>query len=314
MSKSVGIYPIVSPWGRFGLYSFFIDAPEPAIVDTGISISPRDGIAPALEGLGRSIEEVRWILLTHGHPDHVGGAVAAWEATGRRAQVAIHAADAELLRTRRAHVESYVRNRQRYLNDPEGIAKQEAMAHEVISGEMEPSIELSGGETLSLGGGVTMTVHSTPGHTAGSVTFVLDNENVAFVGDATQINGAANGFPGYEDPSAYRSSLMYLRDEVKPERVFLGHHFRSASGDAYDIELRDHDVTRALQESLDIEARIADSARAQFERGLSSESSVYDPFGGVADDLGYRADPTLEPSPFFTTLNGYLGEFEGGQR
>ncbi len=35
-------------------------------------------MAPALEALGRRIEDVRWILLTHGHIDHVGGAHALW--------------------------------------------------------------------------------------------------------------------------------------------------------------------------------------------------------------------------------------------
>ncbi|MGP6170019.1 MBL fold metallo-hydrolase [Microbacterium sp. A204] len=310
MSNPVKVHPIVSPWGRFGLYSFFIDAPEPAIIDTGIAVSPRDGIAPALEDLGRNLEDVRWILVTHGHPDHVGGAVAAWETTGRRAQVAIHEADAGLLRRRSAHVDSYVQTRERYLNDPDGVAKQQAMAAEVISGEMEPSIELHGGETLSLGGDVTISVHHTPGHTPGSVTYVLDQQNAAFVGDAVQVNGAANGFPGYEDPTAYRRSLQYLHDEVQPARVYLGHHFRNPVGHPYGIELHGADGLGAIRTSLDVEERIADRARAQFQRGLSREDSAYDPFALVAADMAYAADPTLEPSPFFTTLNGYRNEFE----
>ncbi len=47
MAKDGTIHPLVSPWGRFGLYSFYIDAPEPAIVDTGIATSPTEGMAPA---------------------------------------------------------------------------------------------------------------------------------------------------------------------------------------------------------------------------------------------------------------------------
>jgi hypothetical protein len=34
-------------------------------------------------------------------------------------------------------------------------------------------------------------------------------------------------------------------------------------------------------------------------------ASPYSPFEAVAADLGYAGDPTLEPSPFFTTLHGY---------
>ncbi len=137
------IHTLSSPWGRFGLYSYFIDAPEPAIVDTGIASSPAEGIVPALEAIGRRIEDVRWILLTHGHIDHVGGAHALWELTGRRAQVVIHEADAPLLRSRRAHVEEYLDGRGQYLRDPEGEAKQVAATEAAISGEIEPTMLLT---------------------------------------------------------------------------------------------------------------------------------------------------------------------------
>lgn len=123
MTQETNIHPLTSPWGRFGLYSFFIDAPEPAVIDTGIASSPAEGMVPALEAIGRRIEDVRWILLTHGHIDHIGGAYALWELTGRRAQVVIHEGDAPLLRSRWAHVEEYLAGRGQYLNDPEGERK-----------------------------------------------------------------------------------------------------------------------------------------------------------------------------------------------
>ena len=155
-----------------------------------------EGIVGALRDLGRDIDEVRWILLTHGHIDHLGGAHALWELTGRRAQVVIHEADAHLLRSRRAHVDLYASVRQQYLRDPDGVEKQSTMADEVISGEMAPSVLLKGGEALSLGGAVTVSVHNVPGHTAGSVAYVVEGQDAVFVGDAVQVHGAANGFPG----------------------------------------------------------------------------------------------------------------------
>ncbi|MHC1559203.1 MBL fold metallo-hydrolase [Actinomycetospora sp. C-140] len=302
MTTTVDIHPVFSPWGRFGLYSFFIDAPEPAVVDTGIAASPAEGIAPALERLGRRIEDVRWILLTHGHIDHLGGAHALWELTGRRARVVIHEADAHLLRSRRAHVDLYRDVRQPYLHDPDGIAKQTAMAEAAISGEMEPSLLVTGGETLSLGGGVTVSVRHIPGHTAGSVAYVVDGQESVFVGDAVQIHGAANGFPGYEDPDAYRASLRHLRDQVRPRRLYLGHPFRTTAGEPYGVELDADQARQALQESLDIETRI----RAAAGRAPEVTDSVYSPFAGTAEELGYTSDPRLEPSPFFTTVHGHL--------
>ncbi|MGA4692003.1 MBL fold metallo-hydrolase [Rhodococcus sp. AB351] len=308
------IHPIVSPWGRFGLYTFFIDADEPAIVDTGIASSPAEGMAPALATLGRRLEDVRWILLTHGHIDHIGGAHALWEATGRTAQVVIHEADAPLLRSRQAHVDDYLTGRGRYLNDPDGAAKVTAAAEAVISGEMEPTLLVRGGETISLGGGVEISVHSIPGHTPGSVAYVVEGQNSVFVGDAVQVHGAANGFPGYTDPDAYRDSLAYLRETIRPETLYLGHPYRRADGTPYGVELDRDQAAEALRESVAIEGGVRGAAHRCLCHGLLDTDSAYSPFAPVADDLGYTGDPTLEPSPFFTTLHGYRTQFSHQHR
>lgn len=306
MSGHAAVHPLVSPWGRFGLYSFYVDAPEPAIVDTGVATSPAQGMAPALEAIGRRLEDVRWILLTHGHVDHVGGAHALWELTGRRARVVVHEADAPLVRSRQAHVDTYLQVRDRYLRDPEGRQKQTAQARAAISGELEPHVLVSGGESLSLGGDVRVRVHAIPGHTAGSVAYEIEGQGDVFVGDAVQIHGAANGFPGYEDPDAYRASLLRLRDEVRPRRLYLGHPYRSADGVAHDVVLHEQEARRALQESLDLEARVREAADRQLAGpGPQASDSPYSPFEAVAAELGYAGDPRLEPSPFFTTLHGY---------
>ena len=131
-----------------------------------------------------------------------------------------------------------------------------------------------------------------------------------FVGDAVQIHGAANGFPGYEDPAAYRASLQYLRDEVRPAApVPRATRTANADGVPYGVEL-------------DREAGPASPAgepghRGQDRRrrprlpgaGLQETDSVYSPFAPVAEELGYTGDPTLEPSPFFTTMHGYRTQF-----
>ena len=305
MNHDVAIHPLVSPWGRFGLYSFYVDAPEPAIVDTGISSSPAEGMAPALEAIGRRIEDVRWILLTHGHIDHVGGAHALWELTGRRAQIVIHEADAPMLRSRRAHVEEYRAGRGRYLGDPDGAAHVASAADAVISGELEPTLLVRGGETISLGGDVTVSVHAMPGHTPGSVAYVIEGQRAVFVGDAVQAHGAASGFPGYVDPVAYRASLLRLRDEIRPEHLYLGHPYRRPDGVPYGVELDAEQAREALQASLDLEARIADAADRRLGERSHEIDSPYAPFAGVAEELGYTGDPSLEPSPFFTSMHGY---------
>lgn len=305
MAETVKVHPLVSPWGRFGLYSYFIDSEEPAIIDTGISTSPAEGMLPALAAIGRRIEDVRWIFLTHGHIDHLGGAKALLELTGGKAKVVIHEQDAPLLRSRQAHVDLYKQVRAKYLNNPNAVEEQTKAANFAISGEFEPTILARGGETFALGGGVTIIAHSIPGHTAGSVAYVINGQNDVFVGDAVQIHGAANGFPGYEDPVGYRASLEFLRDVVKPTRLFLGHPYRGTDGVPVGIELDQAKAAAAINESLEIEAKIRHAASNALSRGLVETDSPYSPFEAVAEEVGYTGDPTLEPSPFFTTLHGY---------
>lgn len=298
----VPVHPIAAPWKRFHLYSFFIDAPEPAIVDTGVAESAA-GVPAELERIGRRIEDVRWILLTHGHIDHVGGAYDLWELTGRRATVVVHEADAPFVRSRRAHVDEYLELRGAYVDDPEGEARKTAEAAEAISGEFEPTRTVTGGETLDLGG-VPLSVHAVPGHTEGAVAYVLDGQGDVFAGDAVQAYGAASGFPGYADPDRYRASLEHLLS-LAPERLFLGHPYRDAAGEPYPVALDAALARQALQGTLDNEARIRDAVLPYLAAGPTPTDSPYSPFEPVAAALGYTGDPRPEPAPFFTTMRGY---------
>ena len=306
--SAVNVHSLYSEWGRFGLYSFFIDSKEPVVVDTGIANSPSGGMAEGLKKLGRNIEDVRWILLTHGHIDHIGGAYALWEMTGRKAKVVIHEADVPFLQSRRAHVEEYLSARGVYLRDDNAEAKLTAACFAAISGEMDPHIVVHDGDELQIGEDITIKVHSVPGHTTGSVAYEIKGQGDVFVGDAVQIHGAANGFPSYADPDAYRTSLMHLRDFVKPKRLFLGHPYRSQGAESLGVVLNENQALEKIQESLEIEERVRNAAN-QF--GMDSKevlNQLHSPFCCIAEHLKYDGDPTLEPSPFFTTMHGYFNK------
>jgi len=96
---------------------------------------------------------VKYILATHGHPGHVGGKDDLKELTG--GQTAIHSADAK----------QFLRSADRYLLDGD---------------------ELEFGE-------FKLTVMYTPGHTPGSVCFVIANH--AFVGDTLLAGGIGKQTP-----------------------------------------------------------------------------------------------------------------------
>ena len=67
------------------------------VVDAGMPRQARR-IANKIRALGHSPKDVRLILLTHGHIDHAGSAVALKRLTG--APIAMHRADARLTATR----------------------------------------------------------------------------------------------------------------------------------------------------------------------------------------------------------------------
>jgi glyoxylase-like metal-dependent hydrolase (beta-lactamase superfamily II) len=306
----VAIHPIAAPWGRFHLYSFLIDGSdeggELALVDTGVTASAA-GVPAELERLGKRIEDVRWILLTHGHIDHVGGAHALWEATGRRAKVVISEIDAHFLRSRRAHVEEALALRGDFVDATALEAKKSAEVLEAISGEMEPTLTVADGDVLDLGG-MRVRVVAVPGHTPGAVAYVLEQgdgrngvQRDVFIGDAAQGYGAASGFPGYEDPDGYRASLERVL-ALQPAHLYLGHPYRRADGTPFGVELDAAEAREALEDSLAREAQIR-AAMTGYEP--VETDSPYSPFEAIATELGYEGDPSLEPSPFFTTLHGY---------
>src|SRR4029450_8655218 len=101
------IVPVACPFGTTGggVYVYYIDAPQPALVDTGVAASPGACIEPALNAQGLSLKSVKWILTTPGHWDHTGGPHAARELAADGVQVAIHGADADLLRSKNAHLQ-----------------------------------------------------------------------------------------------------------------------------------------------------------------------------------------------------------------
>ncbi len=309
----VKVIPIECKFGPISAWAYYIDAPEPALVDTGVASSAIGAIEPTLAEHGVKMEDIRWILLTHGHVDHLGGARAVWERTGQRAEIVIPKKDADLLRNRNTHITDYKQLQGKFV-DPELHEKHISMMLNDISEDLEPTLEVVDGDQISLGGDVSITVVETPGHSIGSVTFVLDGLNWAFAADAVQMyGGERSGIPTIEYPTLYRKSVQHLLKVVRPKRLYLGHPFRNARDEVVIPQLEGDAVSAALQESLDMDARLAGIVKRHLSENQekpANSDGLYGPFGSIAEEIGYTGDPRNLPCAFFVTMNGYQKELK----
>lgn len=312
MTSPVRVIPIECKFGPISAFAYYLDSPEPAIIDTGVSISASQDIEPTLAKHGIRIEDIRWILLTHGHVDHLGGAYAVWEKTGRNAKVVIPKKEARLLRDKNEQIVDYKLLQGKYITDPAIQENHISMLTTDIGGTIEPDVETVEGDSIHLGGDITLKVIETSGHSIGSVTFVFEELNWAFAADAVQIYGGLSGLPTIENSRFYRKSIQRLLKEVRPNRLFLGHPFRNKAGEMQSAQIQGEEVPRVLQASLDMDTRLRDLVNRHLTNGLPADQhELYGPFGTIAEEIGYTGDPRHLPCAFFVTMNGYQEELIG---
>ncbi len=194
-TRDLGVYLIATPAGHI-----LIDGAMPesaALIETSI------------RKLGFRPEDIRLLLITHAHIDHVGTLAHFRKSTG--AQLAVMAPDDELLKSG---------GRSDYL-----YSKTKGFHFAPVTADRV----LKDGETVTLGG-VELTAHHTPGHTRGCTTWTTTvteggrDYRVAFTG-STSVNPGTRllndpSYPGIADD--YRRAFDVLAS-LQPE-IFLAAH------------------------------------------------------------------------------------------
>ena len=138
--------------GLSGVSSWLITTPEGHIlIDTTFEDSIPQ-IARNVDQLGFKVADIKWILSSHAHADHVGGHVAMKRRSGAR--IVASAADAHIMATGGA--------------DDFSPFPKELLAYPPVKTDRI----VEDNEKVSLGG-VTLTAHLTPGHTKGATTWTI---------------------------------------------------------------------------------------------------------------------------------------------
>ena len=198
------------------VYSYILLGEKICLIDAGVW-----GTAPQLQGylkqIGRSPQEISMVLMTHAHPDHIGGCLAIKKASS--ASFYAHPADKP------------------WIEDVERQYRERPILNffELVEGPVPVSRELREGDTLSWDKGKTLRVLETPGHSLGSISLFLEGEGALFTGDAVP---AAGTIPIYVDPQASIQSIQKLANVPRVKYMFSSWH-EPISGDQVQTTLKE---------------------------------------------------------------------------
>jgi glyoxylase-like metal-dependent hydrolase (beta-lactamase superfamily II) len=233
------VAPGVHRLGDHGVNFYLIESPDGLIlVDAGVP-AHLEQLRGLLAGLGRSLADIRAVLLTHGHLDHTGLARTLQEAG---AVIWIHGRDAAILRDGPRSVSRYAKPERSMLpyllRRPSALALplQLARAGAFTAPTVRGARVFDADQVLENVPGAPQAV-VLPGHTPGSAAYLFADRGLLFTGDALVTVDAFSGHTGpalvsrcfTHDSQAALAALDRL-DELKADLLLPGHGEPFADG------------------------------------------------------------------------------------
>lgn len=202
------------------------------LIDTGLPDTPERAIFPYLREIGVDPSDIDVVILTHASADHFGG-VAAIRQHAPKARVIAHRLDVGSISSIAHHLdENFTRAAE--LGSPWSEAAF-TVTCELFGPPQPVDWAVDGGETLDLGGGWSITLLHTPGHTPGHLSVWDARNSAVYLGDALlgrgviALDGHLASPPPYFDVGDYRRSVATIR-ALRP-RTLLATHYPVMSGD-----------------------------------------------------------------------------------
>jgi len=213
--------------------SFLVADSRACLIDAGVSGST--GLILAMvKDVGKDPGEVSTLVLTHSHPDHIGGAMAIQGATG--CIVAAHPAERSWIE------DTGLQARERPIP---GFST-------LVEGPVRIDRLLADGDRIGIGGDRSLAVIHTPGHSPGSISLFLEDEGILIAGDALPVKGA---IPVYDDPISSIRSIEKL-EGLPGAKILLS---------SWDSPKKGGEIRQALSDGKEIirslQAAVAEAAR-----------------------------------------------------
>ena len=220
---------------EFGHFFLLEQDGEVTLIDAGLS-GYRDTLEPALAEMGRSIDDVKAIVLTHADPDHVGFAGELQQTHG--IPVYVHRADSE--RTRQGRAKHAEGSPLAMLGMLKHAHSWRALRHTIANGGFKQSkvpevVPFDDGDELDVPG--RLRVIHTPGHTEGHCVLYAPFEDALFVGDAINNLDIVTGQPGaHVAPQVANTSTnqayesLSRIEELDAQTLYFGHGDPSTQG------------------------------------------------------------------------------------
>jgi len=196
----------------FGVNSYLVKTEtEYFLIDTGIK-KKREQLEKELMVAGFKPGDLKLIIITHGHIDHVGNA--AYLRDKYEAKIAMHKGEKEMVESG----DMFIDMRGGILLGLVGILMKILGLRDYE--KFTPDIFLEDNQDLSTYGLDAKVIH-TPGHSAGSIS-ILTSEGDLFCGDIFGNTRKPEKTSIIEDPETFNASVEKLR-ALKVSTVYPGH-------------------------------------------------------------------------------------------